>query len=80
MMRMYAITVFKSFQGHVVGPPTQSTGTILDQLFVVRPVDFARLACDVPLTMFLSSNSARFIYFFFYICCYLHFDFDTYIP
>ena len=33
MRKMYAITAYKSFQGHVVGPPTQSTGTILDQLF-----------------------------------------------
>ena len=64
MMRMYAITVFKSFQGHVVGPPTQSTGTILDQLFVVRPVDFARLATfrspcfflRILLDLFISSS------------------------
>ena len=74
MMRMYAITVFKSFQGHVVGPPTQSTVTILDQLFVVRPVDFARLATfrspcfflrillDLFLLLYLLLYSLRFRY------------------
>ena len=74
MRKMCAITVFKSFQGHVVGPPTQSTGTVLDQLFVVRPVDFALLATFRSHVSFFKFC----LIYFFYICCYLHFD--TYIP
>ena len=79
-MRMYAITVFKSFQGHVVGPPTQSTGTILLYL-----ISCSLLGLWILLVLRRSARHLSFfefcsIYFFFYICCYIHFDFDTYIP
>ena len=74
MRKIKTITVCKSFQGHVVGPPTQSTGIVLDQLFVVRPVDFARLATfpspcfflrillDLFLLLYLLLSSLRFRY------------------